>query len=858
LRNVGGIVKPQTIKEWWDESKRRFALKATTALADQFAPIKEVLGEREYRLARMSKGTEGPLEAMMMFGDLYLDPSGAEAVDASGGVIKYLQKLQGEQHRFFWWIAANRAEQLSAKELESLFTKKDISALKKLNRGQMTDGQSRPDVYREVLKQYSTTNKKVLDIAEESGLIDGDTRKAYEHDMYVPFYRAMDDKIAGKRGSNGGITRQYAFKELEGGTTKLHRDLFANVLINWMHLLDASGKNRAARAALNTANKLGVAEFIGENPQGKNSTFYLGRYQTIMEAGTKYYEDGVEKIADGQTPVEFHGKKYFQVFDPLVLQSLEALEATGFDGLFFRVAGKFKNALTVGVTANPAFKIRNLIRDSMAALAQNKMSLNPAKAVSNLGTGTAIMWKKDQQYASLLAGRGLIRFGTILDGNSSRYMDKLINSGVKAGTIVDTKEKMADMLAQMVGWYNELGDISEGANRASLYHQMIKEGSSHAEAAYAARDMLDFNSRGTAKAVRFLAQVVPFFNARVQGLYKMARAGKADPHRMGSVIGAAALASIILMLTYQDDEDWKKREDWDRDNYWWFKIAGTAWRIPKPFEVGVIATLAERGAEVMASDEMTGKRFSERLWAAVTQTLAMNPVPQMFKPLVDLYADTDSFSGRSIEGPTLDRLEPTERYRGGTSDVAKVLSKAGQATTDTIGANFLSPVQVDYLVRGYFGWLGTSAVTATDYMGRALRETPARPEMKLRDIFLAGNFVESLPSGSSRYMTEFYDQAKEVQEAYASMSKKYKEGNVEDGEVINQREAKGNLEGYNKAAFKYQDAMSSYAAEIRRIERETSPDWTPKKKREEIDRLTTERNRLAKDGLALLKERGKR
>ena len=68
---------------------------------------------------------------------------------------------------------------------------------------------------------------------------------------------------------------------------------------------------------------------------------------------------------------------------------------------------------------------------------------------------------------------------------------------------------------------------------------------------------------------------------------------------MGYMVGAVALASITLMLAYQDDDDWKAREDWDRDAWWWFKIGETAYRIPKPFEVGAMGTIAERSLELV-------------------------------------------------------------------------------------------------------------------------------------------------------------------------------------------------------------------------------------------------------------------
>ena len=38
----------------------------------------------------------------------------------------------------------------------------------------------------------------------------------------------------------------------------------------------------------------------------------------------------------------------------------------------------------------------------------------------------------------------------------------------------------------------------------------------------------------------------------------------------------------------------------DRDNYWWFKLGGIEYRIPKPFELGAVATLAERSVEYLS------------------------------------------------------------------------------------------------------------------------------------------------------------------------------------------------------------------------------------------------------------------
>ena len=266
-----------------------------------------------------------------------------------------------------------------------------------------------------------------------------------------------------------------------------------------------------------------------------------------------------------------------------------------------------KRLLTFGVTVNPTFKIRNLIRDSLSAIAQSDLSYNPAE---NVAKGWKATSKNSQPYASMLASGGIIKFGTQEDTNRVRaQIEKL------GGQVLDKSgvERFKGQMKSFWEVYEEFGDRTENVNRAALYERLIAKGHSHAEASFMARDLMDFSMSGKWETVRFLAQTVPFLNARLQGLYKLGRAAKEDPRRFVAMAGAVSLASLGLLAAYGDDDDWKKREDWDRDNFWWFKVGDKAFRIPKPFEVGAIGTLAERTAELMLSDEMTGKRFGQRI-----------------------------------------------------------------------------------------------------------------------------------------------------------------------------------------------------------------------------------------------------
>src|SRR6185369_8669041 len=137
---------------------------------------------------------------------------------AKGGFIAVMQKLNGEHDRFMAWIAGNRAAQLKAEGRENLFTSEDISALRTLNAGTMSDGTARVALYGEVHKELNRYSKAVLDVAEKAGIINAEDRAVWEKDAYVPFYRVLeDDGYKGPRNVSG-LTNQFAFKKLRGGT----------------------------------------------------------------------------------------------------------------------------------------------------------------------------------------------------------------------------------------------------------------------------------------------------------------------------------------------------------------------------------------------------------------------------------------------------------------------------------------------------------------------------------------------------------------------------------------------------------------------------------------------------------------
>ena len=831
FKNTGRTVEKQSLVARVKEIRKDIWKKMAQGIVDQFRPIKD-LGGDAYTLARLSKGSSGAFEALLNYGKLSI-VDGAYDADMSGGFIKTVgEPLGAELEDWAWYVAANRAELLSAEDRENLFTPEDIAAGKSLATGQMDrdyvmlDGtvtRDRAKAYADSTKKFNAFNKNVLDIAEQSGLIDGESRQFWENEFYVPFYRVSDQdgEFMGAK-IKGGLARQRAFQELKGGSQKLNSDLLANAMQNWAHLIDASAKNRAAKATLEAAERVGIAM---ESDQ--ETVRQLGK-SIGGKGGTVWFMDG------GQ-------QRHFLVGDPHLLVAINSLEYAGMRGPLMDALSTTKHWLTIGVTASPAFKVRNLIRDSLQAISVSDLSYNP---LANLRDGIKASDRESQTYVSALASGGLIRFGTMLENNGAERVRRLVQKGVKPETILDSDDKLkafyGKVIEPAVDAYNELGNRGEEINRAALFDQLKRQGMGQAEAALMARDLLDFSMQGTWTSIRFLTQVVPFLNARLQGLYVLGKGAAKNPQKFAITTGAVALAAISLLAAYHDDEDWKKREDWDRDTNFWFKIGGVAYRIPKPFEIGAIATLAERGVELFVNDEFTLKRFLERVKHIASDNLAMNPVPQAIKPMVDIYANKDSFSGRPIESMGMERLQSEYRYNANTSMVARAASTAlNTVTRGTVGSDSLSPLQIDSLVRGYTGWLGTTIVASADALFRPLTNEPTRPQADYLKVVTQG-IARQLPEPSSKYVSAVYDQAKILEQAYATHRQMIKEGKVEDAREF-AKENREKLKRY-KVVERVKQMQADINKRIREIERS---EMSPEAKRYAIQKLREAQSRAA-------------
>ena len=741
------------IKEWWNNVSPRMGTRLHQGLVDQYRSIKDILGnDRAWKMAHLTKSSTGVIEAMWDFGRPYMTANTIAIDTDMSSVREILEPLGTELDRWTYWIAGNRANRLKGEDRENLFTENDIEILMNLDQN-TEEWPDRSAVYEAVRLEFEAMNDAVARIAVESGLLaEEEADKWIEEGFYLPFYRvAAENDQNGSFLSSTELVRQEAFKRLKGGTQKLE-DLLENQFMNWNHMIHASLNNQAAWEALQSAEELGFATEVTSNRKRPNSLW--------VKIDGKRVWFNLDDSPEGQ----------------LVQESLIALNQKGMDGLMMMASRAFKRALTTGVTASPEFKIRNLIRDSLSAIAVAPMSVD---IVKNMKQGWKATGKDEWMHAQLLASGAIFGDSGYIHGADTEMLKAVIAKGHERDTILDSRS----FIKKAWNKYQDFGARLENINRAANYVQTYEETGDRLDAAFQSRDHLDFSRTGTFVAVRALSQVVPFLNARLQGLDKLARAAR-DPQQRGqfyTVVGVYSALSVLLYLLMKDDEDYKAAEQWERDAYHLFKFPGsdTMLRIPRPFEVGAIAAMTERLTEQLVDDEVHGKLFAQRLGHTLFETFSFNPTPQVFKPALEVAMDRNWFTGAPIEGMSLSRLSPEKRKRAWTSPFAVGVSEAMASVVPWESVQ-LSPVQMQHLVRGYFGWIGATSLSGADYLMRAATSAPVQPDWKATDLWVVKAFMRSDPARSTQYTTLFYNRWKKIQQASADLSDAEKAGDVEE------------------------------------------------------------------------------
>lgn len=707
-------------------------------------------------------------------------------------------------------------------------------------------------VLEQVAKEYAAYNKKVLDFAEEAGVINSETRPMWESADYVPFYRVRDDRLVGPFSAGSGIAEQNSpIKRLEGSEANVG-DIMHNIMINLTKLIDTSMKNHAALMSVDALLETGIV-------QKKPMTFSqemipLNQVRKLLldrglnpDSIPKDALEGFQKMFAIQPPegpgvisVLRKGKKeFYYTDDELLYRSMTSINQKAW-GAWMNLLRGPKRLLTAWVTLAPEFMIANYMRDALSAFVLSRDHFMP---VTTGLKGFAKALTKDDDMKIMLSAGAAFESGYINQYDpkaTRRTLKKAMKSKSFRNTLLTSPVKLYEA-------WKAIGSATENANRMAVYEAALRAGKSKAQAVFEAKDLMDFSMRGDWPVIQFLVQTVPFMGARLQGLHRLGRGAHENPVAFtvkGTLVGLAGLA---LWFMYRDDERYKELEDWDKDTYFHFWIGDNHFRLPKPFEVGAIFnTIPERIFEYMYSNENdAGKHLFKRFGFMLAETFNANPVPQAFKPMLESYFNYNWFTGRDVVSPYEEKRLPPEQYRYYTSPTMVEIARALPSELDAVSGKIRSPLHLQNLYRGYTSTIGGYFLQASDALLRQMMDYPEKPARTVGEYPVVGRFARGDVPRRTNYEQEVYDLLRKTTAIQGSVNFLAKTDQLDRLEEISQ----GEYEPYIQIAGALEDIreeVSSINEDMMHIYLDKQ--MTPEQKREELDALQEQKNQLFKQG----------
>lgn len=700
--------------------------------------------------------------------------------------------------------------------------------------------------FKNVHDNYKLFNQRMVQMAIDSGLITKEQGDVFMDMDYVPYYRYAEPKEGVSEFSKSMAAKAHASltdpnvfeRELEGGTLKLG-DMYENITRNASMIISASLKNYAMQK---TADALDQAEKMG----GPKS---WGRKAVEGEAGQTitFYKNG-EKVR-------------YKIDDPALWSAVSGLTQKQKEGWIkgLEIVAGF---LRSGVTLSPGFQLANLWRGKIDAYV--KTGIEPhrfdrtIKAIRDVYAGD-----KDVERFKLVSG-----MGGFLYGADSESMAKNLKRGYRindgGGPVM---QKIGDRFMQGVQALEKTGEASEMAERIVIMRKMMENGMSEKEAIFQGLNLINFGRRGAGGSnvmsalVNFLIPTVPFLNARIQGLYKMAE----DPNMPGSVrqqalvemagrgllVTAGSMAMALLAM--QDEDRWDNETVVEKVTNDIIYIGDYKLRIPKAFEIGAIfGTIPVMAVDAIRQQD--GSDFATAAGHIVLSTFAFNPVPQGVLPVFEVIGNYDTFRGAPVEGISLQRLPEEMRAYSSTPELYKWLSRNGGAMVG------LSPVQIQQLFEGYTGTIGSSLIATTDVIASATGAIPEKPDGVFGNAFadsltnIAGlnRFIREDGTGASRFVSDFYALKRDVDQTYTAIRDAATDGNR--AEIDKLLGEKGKAVGFRT----YFNGVSRQLTDVNKamdvIRRD--PNMSSSQKKEELLRLRKLKVELTRKVVKTAKQSG--
>jgi len=720
-------------------------------------------------------------------------------------IVKEVVKSDIEYAEFKGFAIAKRALEKHKQGIETPFTvtSKDIKAARDVIK--TYEGK-----YGKTLEDLVQYQRKVLVYMKDSGII---SKELFEKVVslnkdYVPFYRVVDVTLKENIKDTHNLSNvvKNPLKKMKGDVEKPVIDPLESIFLNTLHFVQIAERNHVFNKYIDMA--LQLPQLFPLVKEVKNFTRHTLSKEEINKITGEKVTDNMQKtftifrrdgqiLTDSQIAVFVEGKmKVYEVGSEIatVLRDMNRFQGR----LLFQYMSVPTKILRAGATTDPAFVIKNFFRDTFFASVFSLNNFIPimdtvSGTFTVFGARTGIGLTKASKKRSLELYEEWMKSGAMqsmlvsMDRNYFRQgqMVTELIAKRKVHNVINPKNWLESLriVSEMVESGSRVKDYQKTMKRLKKENEKLPPEKKMSEremneiAGFESRDLtIDFRKMGS--SMQGYNMISAFFNARVQGLVKIAEAMK-DPKRRNIVLMKASMhitmPSLALWYFNKDSKTYKALPQWQKDLFWIIITnEGTekevVWRIPKPFEIGwLFGTIPERMADWIYNKDKDYINTSSKEFNFDT-ILSLIPWPDVVKPFIEDKTNENFFFDRPIVPSQMEKILPEYQYTEYTSETGKLIAKAFSrirehfGMTELIGPSLDSPAKVDNYLKAWTGGLGNYVIQTLDlaFTKAGIAKPIVKPwsdtwQKNLSDIWFIKALVVRHPSASASYIQKFWE-----------------------------------------------------------------------------------------------------
>lgn len=740
---------------------------------------------------------------------------------------------------------------------------KDKRAIELGKRGIMTGSDLTPverqSALRVLERQYPHFNQVHQELKEyqddllieliRSGVLDPKDVLKFKGDNleYVPFFRVFEAE-AGAGAAKGGRTnvgsgaadQRNPIKRIKGSDREIV-DPLESIIKNTYQYIAIAERNKSMRGLIDAVvrtDDLGrLVEKVPTPMQGQ--AFSLEDLRLTLERqGVDVGALDMDALVNIFRPTNVipgkeniitvfrNGKREFYQLDPDLYRAVTAADKEQMNAIV-RALNFPVRILRSGIVNTLEFWLKNMFRDQFAAMVNSKSGYIP---YIDLVRGMYHVLGKTDTFTKFLSAGGAQGLRQSLDRHYLQHDLRNILA-------TSMRDKAMNVLRNPLEAMRTLSELSEMGTRVGDFAKGVKKDGSAAgikQAAVGSRDLIDFGRAGTIG--RQINKISAFWNAHVQGLDKMIRVftnPKTAPKAFAKSLAVITAPTAALYQVNKDDPRYQELAQWDKDLFWHFWVGDKHFRLPIPFELGVLfKVIPERLLEHARGQEEPFRNLGETTFDSV------NVIPGItaLTPWIEAYSNKNFVGAPIVPRREEDDL-PEDQAGPYTSGTAKAIAfipgvRSNYITDQTLG----SPRKVDHIIRGYAGSLGQYATQGIDQLTDAagITKRAPRPATGLEDKPGFKAIMGKPFGGSTDSIDRFYERIEKLDEQSKRAEKKRQpfEG---AGELKRLEQLRG--------------VISDISKQIRAVQRD--PNMSPKQKTAQLRRLNLMSNNMARMGLGL-------